>query len=239
MRQLQDLLNSDDPAWPLVQTWIAAAGDHDIEVLSANRAQSEATLLSLQITSHSAMGAIALETGGLLIDHRWLRILGFGNPAMTGTLLTWNGLAGSNEIAPLKDAFVVAHDAVGGFFAINSGAWSEGRPGDIFYLAPDSLEWENLHLSYSEFLHWACVGNLAQFYETVRWPTWGVDTAELDGDRGWLIWPPMIAKDPPLADRTRRPVPQKELWGFAMDTIRQIRDLPPGAVVRFHFDNFR
>ncbi|WP_211344408.1 DUF2625 family protein [Paenibacillus lentus] len=37
---------------------------------------------------------------------------------------------------------------------MNGGAF-EGRLGEIFYLAPDTLEWESLDMQYSDFLNWA------------------------------------------------------------------------------------
>ena len=78
------------------------------------------------------MGSIALETGGLLIDHGWIRILGAGAEAMNSTLASWNGLEATREIAPIDDALVVANDAVGGLFALNGGAF-DGEPGSVFY----------------------------------------------------------------------------------------------------------
>ncbi len=75
MRSLDELIDLQDPGWPLVQEWIAKASN-PVEVLPADRARAEATLVELQVTTRSPMGAIALETGGLLVDSGWLRILG-------------------------------------------------------------------------------------------------------------------------------------------------------------------
>ncbi|HEU0026524.1 MAG TPA: DUF2625 family protein [Ktedonobacterales bacterium] len=128
MRQLYELIDAVDPAWPLIQSWTAASG-RLIEVLPAERPRGEATLIALQVTTHSALGAMALETGGILIDHGWLRLLGSGGQRMRGDLCSWNGFDGRDEITPLKDALIVAHDAIGGFFALNGGAWPEGALG--------------------------------------------------------------------------------------------------------------
>ncbi len=76
------------------------------------------------------MGAIALETGGILIDHGWLRFLGSGHERMRGSLLTWNANGGMIESHLLKNAFIVAHDVVGGFFALNGGAFPGKLGGD-------------------------------------------------------------------------------------------------------------
>ena len=42
-----------------------------------------------------------------------------------------------------------------------------GHPA-IFYLPPDTLEWEDCELGYTDFLNWAFSGDLALFYENVR-----------------------------------------------------------------------
>jgi hypothetical protein len=74
MRDLADLL-SPDPAWPLVLSWVREAR-HQVEVLPVERARAEDVLVALQVTTRSPMGALALETGGLLVGGGWLRILG-------------------------------------------------------------------------------------------------------------------------------------------------------------------
>lgn len=64
MRTLTDLTHTDDPAWPLVQQWVADAPS--VQVLSAERTRAEEALLQLQVTLRSPMGAVVYHTGGLL-----------------------------------------------------------------------------------------------------------------------------------------------------------------------------
>jgi hypothetical protein len=213
MRSLNELINMEDPAWPLVQEWMAGAPNR-IEVLPVNRSRAEQTLLALQVTTRSPMGALALETGGLFVDHGWLRLLGSGCGRMQGDLCLWNGLREGLPVAPIPGALVVAHDAVGGFFAINGGAFA-GNTGRVFYFAPDSLEWYEYWPSYSDFLYWVFHGDLQKFYEALRWPNWAEDVWQASGDQGFHIYPPPFAKEGgPAASRSRRLVPMAELWGF-------------------------
>src|SRR5689334_17854253 len=107
------------------------------------------------------MGAVVYETGGILIDNGWLRVLGSGHDRLTRTMPRWNeGRA--------DGFYLVADDAVGGFFAINGGALGPDAK-NLYYFAPDSLEWEPLNFGYSTFLQWACAGPLEKFYEWIRW----------------------------------------------------------------------
>ena len=78
MRPISELINIEEPAWPDVQEWIAGA-KNPVEGLPANDGDREAALLAVQVTTRSPMGAIVYESGGLLIDHGWLRILGCGH----------------------------------------------------------------------------------------------------------------------------------------------------------------
>lgn len=237
MRSLGELINAEDPAWPMVQDWIRAARN-PVEVLLADRTRAEETLVALQVTTRSPMGTIALETGGLLVDSGWVRILGSGSPRLPDTLLTWNGEGHSPIPNPLTDAVVVAYDAVGGFFALNGGAF-DGTPRGVFYFAPDSLEWEDLERGYSGFIQFALGGDLARFYENARWPTWRADVVQLNGDQGFLIYPPLWAKGEPVAQRHRGVVPMRELWQFGRDMAHQLKDLSPGTPIRFRIKDKR
>src|SRR5579864_8923428 len=90
LKTLQELINTADPAWPLVQQWIAEA-KNPVEVLPPiSDAKREASLLATQVTTRSPMGAVIYETGGILVDGGWLRILGSGNARLPRSVADWN-----------------------------------------------------------------------------------------------------------------------------------------------------
>jgi hypothetical protein len=219
MRPLTDLINSAEPAMPLVREWIAAS-NKQVEVLPCERAAGERSLLAMQVTTRSPLGAIAFETGGLLIDAGWLRVLGAGHERLPRSIDGWNAFPdGPHRLA---GACLVADDAVGGFFAMNGGAF-EGAKGNVFYLAPDTLRWEDTERGFTDWLHWALTGDLADYYENARWPGWEADVRALAGDRAFSIAPFLFLKGPPVGERSRRPVPIEELWGlYAIDLPRQL-----------------
>ena len=76
-------MESPSRAWPLVKRWIDQA-TNEVTTLPADPAGGEKALQALEVTERSVLGALALHTGGLSIDHGWLRVL--GGPA----LLDWN-----------------------------------------------------------------------------------------------------------------------------------------------------
>ncbi len=209
-RSLQELLNTNDPAWPLVQSWVREARN-PVEVLPpSDPARSEA-LVATQVTTRSPMGAIIYETGGLLVDHGWLRLLGSGHPRLPRSLPAWNLGRSCADLGAPPPFLLVADDVVGGFFAINGGPLGEER-GNVYYFAPDSLGWETMGTGYTDFLLWCLSGELGKFYADYRWPGWEAEVQALGGDRGFSIYPPPCTAGPPFGERSRGIVSLDELY---------------------------
>lgn len=233
MRSVSELL-SDDSAWPLVESWIKEAAN-EVRVLPTERARGEATLHAIQVTTRSPLGAVALETGGLLVDHGWIRILGSGSTTMSASLGTWNGLEEPAQLEEIENALVVANDAAGGLFALNGGAF-DGESGSAFYFAPDTVEWFDMMMSYSGFLQWACSGDVSRFYESLRWDGWQHEIARATADQGFALYPPPFTKEgSPIGNARRSLVPIAELCAYYRECARQLSELPEGATFRFAF----
>ena len=150
-------------AWPLVKRWIDRAAN-DVKVLPADPEGGERVLAALDVTERSVLGALAVHTGGLAIDHHARRVL--GGPA----LLDW--------LAALDGGLVVGHDAAGGFFAVGEG------DGEVVYLVPGSLEWLETEMGHAAWVHWTLMGDLDGFYADMREPGWEAQTATLTPDQG-------------------------------------------------------
>jgi hypothetical protein len=166
------------------------------------------------------MGALALETGGLVIDH-WLRVLGGGGPRMDGDLARWNGLGERPILPPRPGMLFVGHDVIGGFFALDGGALGEGK-GEVFYFAPDSLGWEGIDHGYSEWLDAMLGESINDFYAENRWTGWEREAAATFPDRGLSIYPPLWTEESrPIEKTSRKAVPMEELWRLQQDYQRQ------------------
>jgi hypothetical protein len=205
---VDELVDPSNLGQQLVDSWIALA-TNEVEVLPCTTEAGTRNLVLLQVTTRSPMGALGYGTGGVLVDHGWVRILGAGNQRMGRSIVSWNGRDIGKERLP--GALLVADDAIGGFFAINGGRFSS-QAGSVYYFAPDTLAWEDLDTSYSDWLVWLLTGNLETFYAQSRWPHWCEDTKTLHGDRGLCIYPFPSAEGPPFGERTRGEVPIDELW---------------------------
>lgn len=221
MRSLTELTSTDEPAWPLVQQWLSAAPN--VEVLPANVASAEAALLSLQVTLRSPMGAVVYQSGGLLIDHGWLRVLGSGSPRMRRSLPGWNDGKVHTDEAGRPTLLLMADDVLGGLFALNGGALG-AELGQVFYLAQDTLEWEQLPMGYSDFLAWALSPRLSDFYTDQRWTGWEEEVQQLNGDQALSVYPFLCAEGEPIGSRFRRAIPVDELFDVTMELRRQLSD---------------
>ncbi|HEX8329417.1 MAG TPA: DUF2625 domain-containing protein [Hymenobacter sp.] len=215
VRPLTELINTQDPGWALVQYWIKTA-KNKVEVLPKTPARADSTLLAAQVTTRSPMGAVVYETGGILIDDGWLRILGSGSPALDRDLMSWNR-------EKQEGLLLIADDVLGGFFAINGGAFGQGSLGKVYYLAPDSLEWEALDFGYSDFLKFCLSGSLDKFYSDLRWKGWQKEITAITGNQAFFCFPPLFTEEgKDLKKVVRKPVPVAELWGSHNDFRKQL-----------------
>jgi hypothetical protein len=216
VKELAELLNLDDPALPLLKQWIGET-KRPVELLPPGASRAEA-LLATQVTTRSTLGAVVYETGGILIDHGWLRVLGSGHPRLSRTLPDWNR-------GRSKGFLLVADDVVGGFFAINGGTLGPDVK-HMYYFAPDTLDWEPMKMGYTEFVQWAMSERLDAFYDWIRWPDWQNDVTELSGDRGFIFIPLLFTREGKDGSGKRSDVPMEELWDFAMDVRTQLGPRP-------------
>lgn len=224
IRDLSQLVNTKESAWPMIQAWVKDA-KNQVEVLPPTDPARSRALLATQVTTRSPMGSIIYETGGLLIDHGWLRILGSGHPKLPRTLPDWNKSVGNDFTSKAPPFLLVADDAIGGFFAIDGGAF--GKPGNVFNFAPDSLRWEDTGKSYTDFIDFCFNGDLEKFYEGLRWQGWQADLKQLPGDKGFMIYPFLFAAGPPIDARQRKPVPLSELYGLFVEKANAAQSKKP------------
>jgi hypothetical protein len=151
-RPISDLLAVDDPAWPHLRDLLERA-TVPVTVLPVEPQAGADVLYRLQVTARSWLGAFALHTGAVLVDHGWLRMLGGGTTDLPD-------LASTGEPGFL----VIALDVLGGRFAINGGALP-GSSNEICYFAPDTLRWRPLGCAHAAFISSALGGGLDGFYE--------------------------------------------------------------------------
>ncbi|MBC9915331.1 DUF2625 domain-containing protein [Chitinophaga varians] len=219
-RPLEELINTREPGWEHVTAWIDSA-TNKVEVLPVTESKARETLYEAQVTTRSPMGAIVFNSGGILVDHGWIRILGSGHPKLNRTLHTWN--VGKTLFKEGNAGFIlVADDAAGGFFAINGGGLGKDM-GKTYYFDPAALAWEPLDLTYTQFLLFCFEGDLAAFYQDLRWKDWQQDVSTLDGNQVFNFFPMLYTTEGKDVNKvSRSKVPIEEHYSFTLDMFDKV-----------------
>lgn len=219
IRAVSELVDVSDPAWDEIRA--LAEGSGSATVLDIERAQGEEVLWRLQVTARSYLGALALNTGGLLVDHGWFRLLGGGSPRMLD-LASANDLGDPTSSSASPPSLLVAYDALGGRFAIDGGGLGVA-PGEVCYFGPDSLAWGGLGGGHAQFVTAVIDGTLSATFADLRWANWEQEVESLSPDQALSIFPPPFTKEGrDIASASRRPVPVRELFGFLDEAASQL-----------------
>jgi hypothetical protein len=133
----------------------ALTSERSVDVLEP--LSGEETLAALQVSPESTLGSIARETGGLLVADGWFRLLGGGAPRLP-SLADWAGLAGAPIVEPVDRGLCVGFDCIGGFFVLLA------QTRRVHSFLPDTLDWQDMNLGYSQFVHWTMHGDVEEFY---------------------------------------------------------------------------
>ncbi len=221
IRPLEELINTKDSGFKLVEDWLKDA-KNEIEILERDSIKADLALYRTQVTTRSPMGAIIYETGGILIDNGWIRILGSGSDKLKRNLPEWNKGKSFEEYGQAMPFLLIADDAIGGFFALNGGEFGNQDLGKIYYFSPDTLEWESLNIGYSDFVFWTFTGEIDEFYEGLRWKKWEKEINEMSADRAMSFYPFLWMKYNDLEKLHRKDIPIEEMWGMQMDVRNQL-----------------
>ena len=161
MRTLDQLLDRDEPALPLLQEWIDdPAGNGGNLILPAETVAGD-TLVRLQVTTRSLLGTLAYETGGISIADGLIRLLGSGAER---SIIQSAAIAGCPLDGSYPDIIIVGDDVFGGLFALNGGRFGAESQGQVFHLAADDTVWVPLGMGHSDFIHWCLTGDLSALY---------------------------------------------------------------------------
>lgn len=209
-KKLTELVDDEGSAMPLIRSWIdSSLSDCRVFPPASDR---EKVLLETQVSTRSPLGAVVYETGGILIDSGWLRVLGSGGSLINRTCPGWNRGRGDG-------LFLFADDAVGGLFALNGGTLGDDC-GKVYYWAPDCLHWQPLGVGYTDWLHWAIAGSLVDFYSTLRWCGWQNHVATLSADECLCFYPFLWSEEGAVESSHRSVVAIAEAYDQKCEIVR-------------------
>ena len=215
MSNSTDLIDSSETTLRLVKSWIKDS-TNNVTLYDPDLSMNSIILSNYQVSTKSVLGTIIYYTGGLLIEDGWLRLVGSNSRMLGRNLYEWNKF---NIYYP--KSILVADDVIGGFFALNGGDIGENL-GNIYYFAPDTLEWEDMEMEYSDFVHWLCYGDIHSFYLNFQWTNWREEVKSIEGNKGVLIYPPLWAEGEEIDCRKRSNIPIRELWELNISNKMQL-----------------
>ncbi|HBU83496.1 MAG TPA: DUF2625 domain-containing protein [Paenibacillus sp.] len=208
-----ELVDRENHAWEELKE-LLDHGQNKYTYVPAQREVGEDALYRLQVSTKSYLGAVAYETTGIVLDDGWITLLGSGGDQTFGSLTSWNGVADKPCVPALEGMMVVAYDAAGGFFGMDTGKY--GCTGHVYYFAPDTLEWESTELAYSGFINWLANGDLEQYYQTFRWKGWQNDMVQLQIGQVFAYYPPLWTEEGSGESSSKAPVAVEEAWKAAL-----------------------
>lgn len=211
MRTLAELLDTDEPALPLLRGWADESGGNGAVLLPPDIGARDALLLRLQVTLRSTLGAVAYETGGVAVAGGKLRLLGSGGPNAR-SLLAWNEVAGGSR-GGADDFVLVGDDVMGGFFALNGGRFGPDTRGEVHHIAPECLDWVSLGVGYTDFVHWCLTGDLDLVYGGDGWLGVPPEAPPPGFDQAYSFYPFPWTREAREMPPSRRAVPIAEVWG--------------------------
>ncbi|WP_318013836.1 MULTISPECIES: DUF2625 domain-containing protein [Flavobacterium] len=221
MRPVNELIDQTDSGWKLVKEWTNTA-KNKVEILPADPQKAKDALYHTQVTTSSPMGAIVYKTGGILIDNGWIRILGSGSAKLNRSLPDWNKGKSFKEFGEAPSFFLIADDALGGFYILNGGALGTDL-GKVYYFAPDNLEYEQLDITYSEFLEFCFNNDLDKYYSGSRWESWKKDLAALHGDQVFNFYPFLWTEEGSDINKVQRKmISVEEQYSLNLDLRKQL-----------------
>lgn len=233
-KTLEELLSTDS-AWKGLQERFKSATNDVVVIPIKDETKRNAALLATQVPTSSDLGAVVYETGGVLVDHGWLRILGSGGTKIKRSVSGWTKTATGKPIDSNTPFILIADDAVGGFYVLDGGGL--GDAGKVFYLSPDNMKWENMNTEYGGFIDFCCNGDLKKYYESYRWPGWEKKVEKISCDQTLAIYPPLWtvdakSKNKPIGERSMRPVPVLESYISAVGSAKKFLGISIGSDVK-------
>ena len=206
MRSADELICKHASAIDMVRRWVDGA-ETECRILPPSD-QRERALVAGQVATDLPLGAIVYETGGVLVNREWLRFLGSGHTDLPRNLADWNASRGDGLC-------LIADDVVGGFFAVNSGAF--GADPDMYYWAPDSLQWEPIGFDFEFFFRWSLTSALDDFYQHFQWSNWARDIADvLPTDHCFSFEPPLWNGEGAVTKSHRSTLPVADLYALKL-----------------------
>lgn len=174
-------------------------------------------LSKMGVDQNSVLGQIVANAYGIVVDNI-VRVYANGDDKVTHNICHCN-LELDKSFGNKK--LFVADDVFGGLFAMNNGAF-EGSQGKIWYFAPDTLGWNNLEITYPEFITWISSSSFSDFYCAFKWNDFQSNICDIKFNQGLLIYPFLWSKECIIEYADKKIVPFSELISLNLESKKKL-----------------
>ena len=183
----------------------------NVKILSPNTCNN--TLNNLNIDENSILGQVIINTGGIFIEN-YIRLFGSGDEKNSYNIYKYN-----LELKKYfyNDMIIIGDDVFGGIFSLNK------EKNTILYFAPDTLEWEDLEITYKDFIKYASSEKIDKFYKLYKWSTFQEDIKEIKFNEGILIYPFLWSNECNIEKAKKDIVPFSELLQINMEFRKKFK----------------
>jgi Protein of unknown function DUF2625 len=191
------------PGWDDVMS-IIGSSINEYKILPVeDSAKAVENLYDLQISTRQHLGAIIYKTGGIVVDHGWIRIFGSGSVLLNRNIVDYSIDKGLTPgIDKPKGMAIIADDVLGGFYAINYGDLGVDI-NSVYYFGADGLSYERMNMTYREFLVFCFNTKLDNWYDGYRWNNWQKEIPETNYNQSLDAKPRLY--DPKFTDLETMP----------------------------------
>jgi len=210
-KTIKELVSTDNSGWNKILE-LKASARNTVEILPKEPAKAEAALLEAQLSTNTFMGAIIYESGGILIDKGWIRILGSGSSRLNRSVPSWNKGKTPTSVKVPYTFMLVADDVLGGMFALKTNGTQSPDSCIVYYYGPNSLKWKPTGFNYRTFISYCFSGSVKRFYDDFRWTGWEQEVSQMDGNHVISCFPLLWTKNALEQKSNRKIVTVQKQW---------------------------
>ena len=202
---------NNDTLWNEIKEMIDSS-ELDVQLFDGKKTVGERIVKLLSLNENTSLAKVILNSAGMIVNN-CIRILGQGNDniqSIENVNVVKTGLP-----TRIEGMLIVGLDIFGGVFAMNT-IEIDNSIGDIYYFAPDTLDWESMGVKYSQFLAWALSKNIDEFYQSMQWNGWNEIAKQADFNQAILVYPFLWSKEVNINTATKNIVPFDELFALNM-----------------------
>ncbi|MBS4769971.1 DUF2625 family protein [Carnobacteriaceae bacterium zg-ZUI240] len=132
------------------------------------------------------------------------------------------GIKWANDIYSKRygvESLLVAYDVFGGLFVIKDYQLGGNQ---LWYFAPDTMVWENLKITYQNFIKWICTDDFLLFYSNFPVEYMSQNFVQIEKEAVLHIYPYLWSQEYKTVNPSINVISFRELFELNQDIYRQL-----------------